>query len=122
MLLECQESCIMNGGNTTNYFKLQKNARQGDPIFAYLFISCLEIVFILIKANKRVKGINIFEHTYLYSAYADDTTFFLKDKRSVKEPINTFARFSKYSGLKPNHEKCEIADIGVLKSVKVAVY
>ena len=30
-------------------------------------------------------------------------------------------QISKYSGLKPNHEKCEIADIGVLKSAKVAV-
>ena len=120
MLLESQESCIINGGNRTKYFKLQKGARQGDPISAYLFILCLEIMFILIKANKRVKGINIFEHTYLYSAYADDTTFFLRDKRSIKELINTFATFSKNSGLKPNHEKCEISGIGVLKSVKVA--
>ena len=78
-------------------------------------------MFILIKANKRVKGINISEHTYLYSAYADDTNFFLRDKRSIKELINTFATFSKYSGLKPNHEKCKIAGIGVLKSMKVAV-
>ena len=62
-----------------------------------------------------MKGINIFKHTYLYSAYADDTTFFLRDKRSIKELLNTFATFSKYSGLIPNHEKCEIAGIGVLK-------
>ena len=34
--------------------------------------------------------------------------------------FNTFAAFSKYSGLKPNHEKCEIPGIRVLKSVKVA--
>ena len=59
MLLGCQESCIINGGNTTKYFKLQKGARQDDPVSAYLFILCLEIVFILIK-TKRVKGINIF--------------------------------------------------------------
>ena len=87
MLLECQESCIINGGNATKYFKLQKAARQGDPISAYLFILCFEIVFILIKANKRVKGINIFEHSYFYSAYADDTTFFLRDKRSIKGTV-----------------------------------
>ena len=68
-----------------------------------------------------MKGIEIFKHTYLYSAYAGDTTFFLKDEKSIKELLNTFATFSKYSRLKPNHEKCKIAGIGVLKSVKVAV-
>ena len=122
MLLECKESCVINGGNMTKYFELQKGAQQRDPISAYLFILCFEIVFILIKTNKRVKGINIFKHTYLHSAYAEDnTTFFLREKRSIKELLNTFATFSKYSGLKLNHEKCEIAGIGVLKSVKVTV-
>ena len=121
MLLECKESCIINGGNTTKYFKLQKGALQGNLVSTYLFILCLEIMFILIKATKRVKGINIFEHTYLYSVYTEDTSFFLRHKRSIKILINTFAIFSKYSGLKPNHEKCKIAGIGMLKSVKVAV-
>ena len=68
-----------------------------------------------------------FPHTYLfyvltlYSAYVDDTTFSLRDKRSTKKLINTFATLSKYSGLKLNHKKREIAGIGVLKSAKVAV-
>ena len=39
----------------------------------------------------------------------------------MKELLNTFATFSKYSALKSNHEKCEIARIGVLKNVKVTV-
>ena len=58
----------------------------------------------------------------MYSAYADDTTFFWRVKRPIKKYINTLATFSKYSGLKPNHEKCEIAGTGVLKSVKVTVF
>ena len=41
MLLQNQESCIVNGGTTTNYFKLKKGARQGDPISAYLLILVL---------------------------------------------------------------------------------
>ena len=63
---------------------------------------------LIIKADKRLKRINIFEHTCLYSAQADDSNFFLRDKRSIKELINTFATFSKYSCLKPSRGKCEI--------------
>ena len=61
------------------------------------------------------------KNLYLQNLYLYDTTFLLRDKRSIKELLNTFATFSKYSGLKPNHEKCEVAGIGVLKSVKVAI-
>ena len=84
ILLKNQESCIIYGGNTMKYFKLEKGARQGDPISAYLFILILEIVFLSIKENKNIKGLNIFNHTFLYTAYADETTFFLKDKESLK--------------------------------------
>ena len=48
-LLNNQESCVINGGATTKYFKLERGARQGDPIAAYLFIIALEMLFIMIK-------------------------------------------------------------------------
>ena len=121
ILLKNQESCIINGGTTTKYFKLQKGTRQGDPISAYLFILVLEIAFIFIKENKNIKGTNIFGNIFLYSAYADDTTFFLSDEDSVIEVINAFHKFSLVSGLKPNEAKCEIAGIGVLKGVSLAL-
>ena len=121
LLIECQESCIMNSGTTSRYFQLERGARQGDPISAYLFILCLEILFILIKRNKDINGINIFDHCFLYTAYADDTTFFLKNTESIFQLVKTFQFFTKFSGLKPNFKKCEIAGIGVLKSVEVAV-
>ena len=35
--------------------------------------------------------------------------------------MNIFDTFSKFSGLKPNKSKCEIAGIGVLKGVQVAL-
>ena len=35
-----QESCVINGGITTKYVKLEKGAQQGDPVSAYLFIIC----------------------------------------------------------------------------------
>ena len=77
-ILKNQESCIINRGKTTKYFKLgKKDAWQGDPISAYFLIIALEIFFILVKNNPKVKGLKIFGHEFLNTGYADDTTFFL---------------------------------------------
>ena len=97
-LLDNQESWIIKGGFTTKYFKLDKGTCQGDPISAYLFILGLEIVFNLMKQNKDIRGLSFFDHTFLYRTYADDTTFFLKDKESAKKVMNVFDAFSIYSG------------------------
>ena len=89
-LLNNQELCIVNGGFTAKYLKLGKGTRQGDPISTYLFIPVLEIVSNLIKQNKNIDGLTFFDHTFLYIAYADDTTFFLKDTESIKKGNEPF--------------------------------
>ena len=38
--------------------------------------------FLLIKNNKNINSIKIFENNFPYTAYADDGTFFLKDNQS----------------------------------------
>ena len=121
ILLERQKSYIIKTGTTTSYFNLEKCARQGDPVSAYLFILCLEILFLLVKANHKIRGVNVFQYTYLYTAYSDDATFFLKNKNSIRQIMETFHTFSQYSCLKNKYKKCENAGIGALKSVKVAV-
>ena len=117
ILTQNQESCVINGGTTTNYFKLERGTRQGDPISAYLFILVLEIAFSFITQNENINGLNIFEKTFLYTAYAYDTTFFLKDEKSVIELMKTIDIFLTFSGLKPNKSKCEKAGLGALKGV-----
>ena len=63
---------------------------------------------------------NIFDHKFLNTAYADDTTSFLKNNNLVFEILNIFHKFSLVFGLKSNTRKCEIAGIGTLKEINVA--
>ena len=106
LLLNKNESCVMNGGTTTKYFSLDRGARQGDPIAAYLFILVLEIFFILVRRNDSIHKLKILDFSFILSAYADDTTFFVADLNSIIEINQTFNLFSKYSGLKLNSTKC----------------
>ena len=118
ILINKQESCVINGSRTTKYFNLERGARQGDPISAYLFILVLEILFLLTKSSNDINGVKLLQHEYLY---ADDTTFLLKDEISIKNVFSLIDNFSKVSGLRHNIKKCEIAGIGVLKNVNVAL-
>ena len=121
VLLRDQESCVINGGTTAKYFSLGRGARQGDSVQAFLFILALEILFTLIKWKREIEEKTIFYYNYLYSAYANDRTFFLKDIISVKHMFDTFLFSVYFSGLKPNLTKSEISGIGVLKGVQLAV-
>ena len=116
-----QEPCVITGGITTKYFKLERGARQRDPISANLFILVFEVIFAVIKSNQNINKLKIFEHDFLYTAYTDDTTLFAKNQTSVIEILKIFDNFSKISGLNPNKSKCEIAGIGALKGVRVAL-
>ena len=84
-----------------------------------MIIIVLGIFFTSIKNNPKVTGLKISRHEFLYTAYADDTTFFFKDSKSVIELMNELNTFLNFSGLKPNKTKCKIAGIGVLDGVQV---
>ena len=93
LLLNSQQSCVINAGNTISYFNLEKDARQGDS--TYLFILALEgyfyfypVHFIFIQSNENINGIETYKHIFLWTTYADDSTFLLRDITSVKELIN----------------------------------
>lgn len=88
-LLTNQESCVINGSYAAKYFELERGARQGNPTWTYLFILVLEIIFVIVKANKNIHGLNIFDHEYLYNAYADHRALFLKDIHSLKKLFKT---------------------------------
>ena len=70
-----------------------------DIISAYLFILVLTVLFILIKNNEVIQGLDIINYRFLYSAYADDSTFFLRNIDSVIELAMTFKGFPSFSNL-----------------------
>ena len=74
-----------------------------------------EVVFTVIKSNQNIDKLRIFEHGFLYTVYANDTTLFIKNQTSVIEILKVFDQISNISGLKPNKSKCEITGIGALK-------
>ena len=59
----------------------------------------------------EIEEMTIFDYSYLYSAYADNATFFMKDIISTKHMVFNFYFFT----------SIKIASIGVLKGVQVAV-
>ena len=77
----------------------------------------MEVLFSLIKNKVDMKGTELFDHTFLFTAYADDSTFFLKYIFSFKMLVETYGKFSFFSRLKPNVAKCEIAGLRPLKAV-----
>ena len=75
----------------------------------------------LLKSKKNLKGLNIFNHEFLCTAYANDTTFFLKNKNSVFDTLIFSISFYLVSGLSLNTTKCEIAGTDTLEGVNVAI-
>ena len=108
IILNRQESCIMNNGHSTGYFALSSGTRQEDPISAYLFILVMEVLFIQIHSNKDIRGLKIFEFEIKLTSFANDVTCFLRDLISIEHLLSLLRYSHQFTSLKINHEKSEI--------------
>jgi exonuclease III/hemoglobin-like flavoprotein len=107
------KSCIIQNGHMSDYFKLNRGCRQGDPISPYLFILCAEILGNFIRNDNILKGININGNEYRLSQFADDTQIFLDgSEKSLRQTINLLSLFHNISGLKTNSEKTRAVWLG----------
>ena len=80
----------MHGETRTQKNGLDKGTSQGDPISAYLSTLVIEIALLKNQENKTFRGLYIFNHTFLYTAYAEETTSILSDKKSVMKLMKIF--------------------------------
>ena len=107
---------FIQNGIVSEYFKPGRGCRQGDPISPYLFIICAEILGILIRNNRDIKGIKINGEEYKISQYADDTSLFTDGSpQSLDGILQTLDFFACISGLKINFNKTKIIWIGSKK-------
>lgn len=81
-------SCVTQAGFLSNFSKLGRGCRQGDPISPYIFLLCAEILSVRIKNIKSIKGIEIRNTELLMSQYADDTTIILDGSEKISSDLN----------------------------------
>ena len=106
-------SCITFNGQYSQWFKLERGCRQGDPISPYLYLICAEIMSLMFRKNDNIKGIKLKEEETLISLFADDTTIFLDgSENSFHNTVRMLDAFSSMSGLKVNNDKTQIVWIG----------
>ena len=105
-------SCIINNGIATPLFSVGRGVRQGDPLSPYLFILALESLLTAIKQNNDITGIEVEGKEIKCTAFADDLTNFLRDKKSYEALNLLLNTYGDCSGLKVNKEKKEAYWLG----------
>ncbi|CAK8694904.1 unnamed protein product [Clavelina lepadiformis] len=100
------KSRIINNGFLSEPFHLKKGVRQGDPLSLYLFILAVEPLICAINSSVEIDGLGPTpKYCTKCVAYADDTTFTLKDAYSAEKTFKLLDDFSEASGLKINISK-----------------
>ena len=69
----------MNNGHSTGYFPIKRGCRQGDPLSAYVFIICVDVLFVKVRDNNEIISITINDHEIKLSAFVDDANFLVSN-------------------------------------------
>ena len=102
----------------SDYFRVQRGVRQGDPLSSYLFIIAVEVLSVAIRTNSNIQGIKIGDNEIKFLQYADDTKGVLKDQNSLSTLLDVLKSYEKASGLRINISKSECMWIGVNRGCK----
>ena len=106
ILLYDFKAVINHCGNISKSFDINRGCRQGDPIASYLFIMCLEILALKMRADPQIRGFKIGNMRHLLEIYADDLTVFLDPSSDcLYKTIKVLQGFYKLSGLKISVKK-----------------
>ena len=91
--------------------------RQRNPLSPYLFIVALETLFnagMTLQSEVSLSG----QLKIKLSAYANDTTLFVKDSHSLHRFLKLTGKFQEFSSLKLSVDKCEAGWVGGAKTCR----
>lgn len=104
---------ILQCGILSESFKIGRGCKQGDPISAYMYIICGEVLTLLLCNNKDIHGITVDNTEYILTQFADDTSLLLDgSQRSLQAALNVLEIFGTISGLRMNTEKTKLVWLG----------
>ena len=113
------KASIVQNGFLSEQLNVERGCRQGDPVSPYIFLFCAEVLAILLKNNKDIKGIVINDKEHVISQFADDTTLILDGSRkSLISALETLEYYAQISGLRINNSKTKIIWLGSKKHSK----
>ena len=108
------ESCILNNGWVSNFFKPTRGVRHGCPLSPYLFVLSVEVMAEAFRKNEKIRGITVKAKNIKLRQYADDTRLILDGSiESFEESLRLLDLFGEVSGLRLNCGKTEALWIGV---------
>jgi hypothetical protein len=111
------KSTVIVNGQLTDWFEIERGCRQGDPISPYLFVLSVEVLGIMIRENKDIKGIEINNVEHKILQYADDTeSIQAGDKKTFEATMQVLDKFGKRSGLLLNTLKTNAVWLGSSKN------
>ena len=110
------KSYVSVNGHISEWFKIGRGCRQGDPLSPYIFILCAEILVLLIRKNKDIRGIVVGGKEHLLSQYADDTSLTLDATvTSLKTAFNILKFYAEASSLQVNIDNTKVIWFGSMK-------
>ena len=108
------ESCVVVNQEISQPFKIERSVRQGCPLSAMIYTICLENFLEAVRKDPLIQGTKIpGAHIKKLVAYADDTTFFTPNLKSIHNLIGKFKEYGKGSGAKINVEKSKVMTVGI---------
>ena len=110
------KSCVIVNNKVSAWFDICRGCRQGDPLSPYIFVLCAEILALLIRKHRNIKGITINKTEFLISQYSDDTSLTLEPTEiCLKNTLMVLKFYAKASGLYINYEKTRLIWFGSMR-------